>query len=1082
MRTLRGIRMHHLLWARSCFAASVPRVGTTWPAEKKTTDLSGVHTTSDTIGNMIYRLSLLISAALLVAGCGKADELPQPAVVPDDTDVSVADTDVGPDDTDIDSDVSVPDAADAEPDADPSDTTGTADTDADDVESATPIADPPAEYSAVEHTVFVHVTDWSGSPLPGATIFLDASAAVSDGRGDAEFRNVGPGNYALSARNGGFVDGLWNIEIPHLSPLEIEIPHLIERRYFASLTPIAAATTFAGIDGASVASGPHLFDIGASTLTGPDGTESGTVEAELTLGSGTLSSGTAAMSTDGTPQTLDPIGSFDLTFLDEDGVPLQLAEGETVLAQLNVGRILEAGTVFPTYVLDQLTGIWHEEPGNEAVVDDDGLIDIEIPHLSRWAFGRPLPRDAGCVRLAVPGFQDYPDAVVRIDSESGSFALPVASEVVDVRRLIPGEEVTATLYLGAGRLQTRDFTAVEEADGDVRTCEEFAEAQPFELPAPLSDGDGSARVRLHLRSGSCPAQAVSLQIIRDAETYAAIEETPASTVVLNATPAGLYSVVASLGGGVVGEREFEVSCSDCELDFRVDLARGLSANVKGGCSELPCYGDECLSCVSLTVRDTVNSPVATSLVSAFEPVDSVLTTDETGALCVDVPAADNRLLFSAHRFDAVAAARLPRGASCGTGGCAEIALVASPRVDCIDGLLFDDALGVELGHFDPRYSNFRDFDSTPDRARSFFRAVVSGDTTGALASTLAGEPTILNGAVALNLVQQNRVGDEVIQGLSIRVVLPESGLGLDITLPRQAARGGTFDLAGGEAFARLATLPQGADDTSDYSLSTSGSAVVLGIGGGRVSVLIRAVFEDRDGETADISLIAIAPVLTEADSNQNLLAQRSHPMNGRAVRILTPDNPEGYVDTMTGTRSDSEYPAGEFDFCAPPTEFYMMRGEDIPGLVTPITSLYRDAFTDLALYENDAAGASSFVTADLRWFDRDFLALMYRGVGADPADIETSGTITGRFADRTGFLREAGRVTLEMGDTEVDAFLVGDDFTPATSTPLYFLPSIPPTTLDAPYTIRAFRTDGEEILEFRQRVVPMAGTALIPHP
>ncbi len=1012
---------------------------------------------------MNYRLSLLIGAALFLGGCGK-DDAPLPdAELADTAPVDAGDT--------VPGDGGDPDPADG----------GEDDVDATEAESEAPISGPPPGYTAVEHRVFVHVTDGSGAPIPGATIFLNASAAVANDDGDAVFDHVGPGNYALSARNGGFVDGLWDIEIPHLNPLEIEIPHLIERRYFAALTPIAEASEFIGADGASVTSGVNEFEVGASVLTGHDGTEDGTIEAELTLGAGTLSSGTTALSTDGTPQTLDPVGSFDLTFLDEDGVPLQLVEGETILARLDADGAFAPGTLFQTYVLDRLTGVWHEEPGNEAEVSADGFVEIEIPHLSRWAFGSPLARDAGCARVTVPGFADYPDALIRVDAESGSYALPVVSETVDIPRLIPGENISATLYLGAERFESLSLRAVAETN-DATTCGEFADPGSFEVPTPLNTGVGSARVRLHLRSGTCPARSVTLLLTDEFSEFASIEATATNTVVMTGVPEGRYTATANLSGIGAGRLEFAVDCTDCELDFRFDLEPGFAADVKGGCSVLPCFGAECTSCVSLAVRDGFNSPVSGTRVSAFEPLDEVFSIDDAGELCLDVPTVDNRVLFSSHRFDAVAAPRLPRAASCADGGCAEIALIESPRINCADGPRFDDALGVELGHFDPRYSNLGDFASTPERARSFFRAVVRGDTSDPLGSVLAGEPTILDGAVALNLVQQNRVGDEVIQGLSIRVVLPESGLGFDLTLPASAARGGTFDLAGGVASIQTPVLPVGPDDRFDVSSSVSGTAVVSGIGGGRISVLLEGVFDDATLGSADISLIAIAPILTEADSDRNLLAQRSQPVNGRAVRVLTSERPDGYVDTMTGMLTGDDYPAGEFDFCAPSTEFYMMRGEDIPGLVTPITSLYSVADTEVSLYDNDAEGAASFVTADLRWFDRDFLGLMYRGVGADPADIATSGTITGRFADQDGFLLQAGRVTLELGGEVIDAFLVGDDFRPATSTSLYFFPSVPPTTLDEPYTLRAYRTDATEVVEFRQRVVPMAGTALIPHP
>ena len=1029
---------------------------------------------------MTYRHSLIASLLYLLGGaaCGSEDPIP-PA--PDSSTADVAD--VGDaDDADVASDADdAADIGDSDVDADPDTETG-------DVADAEPDAPPtPIEsFAWAGHNVFVHVTNDSPSVLPGATVFLDTRTAVTDENGDASFRDVGPGPHSLSVNTPGFVDGLWDIEIPHLNPLDIEIPHLVERRYFAALVPVGTSTGFDGDEDAGLLAGPMSVDLPAGALTGRGGPELGLIEAELTQSPGTLASGTSAINLDGDPETLEAVVSFDLTFLDENGVPLEVTEGSTLLARFDVDDAYAPGTIFPSYVLDELTGIWTEEPGSEGVVGADGFVEIEIPHLSRWAFGRRLPRDAGCTRVQIPGFADYPDATLRVDAESGSWALPVTEEVIDIPRLIPGEEVLLSLYIGGSRFRNRSTIAVAEEDGDRSTCAEQAEPVSLDSPLRASSGDGSATVRLHLRSGECPAQSVALRIDNEGGTYLSLSSTEVSTVVLDRVPEGTYGASATGPAGEdLGALEFVVDCSDCVREFRLEVRPGFASRTKGGCSDLRCFGDACDSCVAVDVRNVHDEPVSGSRVSAFEPLSEVYETDADGQFCVDVPGgADRSVQFAAHSFDATAVARLSRAASCESGGCAEVALIPSERINCVDGSLFDDALGVEFGHFDPRYSDFRDFDATPESSQSFFRATVIDESSGVLASALSEEPALLNQAVALNLVQQNEVGDEIVQGLSIRVVLPTSGLGFDVTLPPAAVRGGTFALADGAAFARLATLPQGTEDTSTYYPSTGGRARVFGIGGGRIGVDLAGTFASPEGDAAEFELFVIAPVLTEADSDQNLLAQRSHALNGRAVRILTADEPDGYVDTMTGVRSTALSPRGEFDLCVPISAFYMLRGEDVPGLLTPITSLYADTGDALTLFDNDNPDAGAFVTADLRWFDRDFMSLMYLGVEADPADIDTHGTITGRFADASGFLGQAGRVVLETGDGDIEAFLVGDDFRPTDTTAIYFFPSVPPTTLDAPYTLRAFRVDGlgDEILEFRQRVVPLAGTALIPHP
>ena len=602
-------------------------------------------------------------------------------------------------------------------------------------------------------------------------------------------------------------------------------------------------------------------------------------------------------------------------------------------------------------------------------------------------------------------------------------------------------------------------------------------------PEARNVGGGGATVRLHLRSGRCPAARLPLIILAGGDVRAQFPETEFSTVILDEVPADTYlAAVTGPTGAGIGSAEFIVDCADCTLDVRLDIAPGFESHPKGGCSELPCLDGACDTCVAVDVRDEENAPDSGGLVSVFAPIDEDFHVEDDGAICLDLPgAADLSVELAAHAFEASALAHLPRAASCGSGGCAEIALVPAARLSYGDGALFDDALAVELGHFDPRYSNFRDFVSTPTRSRSFFRATVGADDTGALADALSEERPVANEAVALHIVRQDALGQEIVQGLSVRLVLPTSGLGFDLTLPPAAVRGGPFSLADGAATVRIAELPQGVDDTSTYYSSTDGSARVVGIGGGRIFVTVDGVFEGGD-ESTGISLLAVAPILTQADSPQGLLSQRSHPLNGRGVCIVNAAHPDGYADTMTGTRSEDDFPGGQYDLCIPTDEFYMLRGDDVPGLITPITSLYVHGGDGFTLFGNDDPDAPLFVTGDLRWFDPAFLGRMYEGVGLDPDLIESHGTITGRFADRTGFLARAGRVTLEIGEDVVDAFLIGDDFGPSDDTSIYFFPSVPPTTLDEPYTLRAFRDDSTEIAEFRQLVVPMAGTALIPHP
>ena len=82
------------------------------------------------------------------------------------------------------------------------------------------------------------------------------------------------------------------------------------------------------------------------------------------------------------------------------------------------------------------------------------------------------------------------------------------------------------------------------------------------------------------------------------------------------------------------------------------------------------------------------------------------------------------------------------------------------------------------------------------------------------------------------------------------------------------------------------------------------------------------------------------------------------------------------------------------------------------------------------------------------------------------------------------FLPDFGEVWLDTPDgRRIRGYRIDYEFvtTEDEASPLFFIPGIPPTTPDRPYTLNLTDSQGREVPGYRQMVAPVAGGIMTPH-
>jgi hypothetical protein len=659
---------------------------------------------------------------------------------------------------------------------------------------------------------------------------------------------------------------------------------------------------------------------------------------------------------------------------------------------------------------------------------------------------------------------------------------------------------------------------------------------------PVRGSGGRLRVTAW-GTNNAPATGLTVRVTMGTGEAVTTHEFPMSgnLLLLQDLPAGdgTFVLLADDGSGawvpVSGEVTFTIpdGCQDdcpwVARTARVAPQYAEQTPPPGGWPVPLCDGGDCDSCARATVQDRFFEAAAGQYVSFYEPVGQALATGPDGSVCVDVPGgADAVMLLSADHAAQWGSVLLPRGTACATGGCAEAAfLIGADSMTCPGGYLSaKTGKAREMGFLDPAYTADGVYPQVPANGLSLMYMWLRSDPgSDALAQRLPTESTLVFGAT---------YGFQRVGHFADGTLFPEAGvfrhlLAADLGLSFEVGRGTGDTCAGHEGYVafedlgvgryRVVPYPPpppdpgderpmtsvelvadwlGADGTSYRYSATQGDLEVYSRVPGAIDLYLEATFEPQAGTPGAAFRLLARPVTTlyaETDTPRTVLGQLSHPLNGAWFHVRDAAHSAVYGPSgpmMMGTPSLPCVPVpggGEIFFCVPSSGWFMLEGEPIPGYVKPFSALQEVRDGAVTLLANLDPGAAKYVTLSARWFEREYVELLYARNSRPAADIDTTATIMG-VAMRGGTPLADGFKTIKLvranGSTLATGCHLRDDFACRTdsdslSISTFAFLGVPPTTPDQPYTLRLYDRAGQEVPDYSQRIAPVAGGIMITH-
>ncbi len=542
-------------------------------------------------------------------------------------------------------------------------------------------------------SVLVHVDDVDGSPVEGATVSAGGRSAATDARGDARLDGLYVGDEVVVRMS---ADGYLT------QTRKLTLDTLGAHRVWGMLTPDADnCTDEDACDVVSVAdastevgeASAGAFDLAipaGSLVDGLGRVWEGAYEIRMVSfdahdpGDGTAANSPGPLETpseDGSGEVdpLESLGMVDVQITTPEGAPLFLDEdgGATATLTLRTDRALADDETLEMWYLDESSASWTRYEAFSLEPTLDGF-EAEVPHFCAINYDIRKTRRCAKVSLDLTDAQ-LQGAELEFVGRGTRMRVPVRDRDIELRGL-PLGDVEATLYVYDDEVASESLSPVSVDESGACTDDD---QETLSAPADVTVGAGeSPGALIRVRSGDCPTEAVTVSIKdldTEEKTYYTLD---GSTLWLEGLREGARYVLSTASGvdGAPVTQAFNAPAAGEEpvlLTLEVDSA--FATTPEGGCEDLPCAGDECDSCVSLTVL-AGGVPAGEALVQ-MEQAGRVVT-DNDGAVCVDsVGGADLDVVVRVG--DASATVHMPRGVSCSDAeSCAELTLSLDEVTTC----------------------------------------------------------------------------------------------------------------------------------------------------------------------------------------------------------------------------------------------------------------------------------------------------------------------------------------------------------------------------------------------------------------
>ncbi|MCP4600265.1 MAG: carboxypeptidase regulatory-like domain-containing protein [Proteobacteria bacterium] len=959
---------------------------------------------------------------------------------------------------------------------------------------------PVQDHVAAPSGLYVRVQDNNGIPLSGAVVSLAGLSGTTDEFGDVGFNRLVPDRYAISITKTGHCN---KIDVVELKTKEIvRLEYILHERSEPVVIPAAAGGVATHNDYGITLPSNGLIDMlgkpyegsAAVTITGFDTSDKALASLPAPL---------IAITKDEKYVGLETVGAFDAEILDDQGHPLSLAEGKTaeVVRKLPDGVSLEVGTNIPMWTADRTQGIWVEEPGVEATVEQQEgnlVAKADLPHLSTWNFD--MQTDVACFWLEVDLPPEYDGNMLELSVQASwrtkrkSLGSEREFEIVNIT---PGS-VTARLLLRGEEIGKVSFNAGQVSSYEPWTACPKKESNTYKLSStitPTSVGSGQGKLKVVVSSGYCPAPGLLVRISSGDKRPVFDKTIPGSILYVDGLSAGQWTIEVfdpkDANNAPLTTKQIDVDLSDCSNDecsrikIPIDVPIAFAHRPPGGCVPLPCEGSECNSCLLANVYDESGSPLGNHYVSLFDPVNTAYATDENGTICADIDQEADIELLAVPDDGFPTSVVLPRSARCEEQNCAVASFwVNTETIPCASEQFLVRGAARRMGFRDPAFTTDGEY-PIPDVGYSVFRANV-----------LHGDNDVTQSLDTEVLVKKTYGFVRRLQGLSgatsqgntvVRTKQTSLGLSFEFATKDHPLTFGEHAVGSSEGQIEVALTVDWfpATKSAYHYKAESGSLKISDGGSSQTSIefnLELIPIDETPGTGFGLTGNMVFHFYTQADTPKVFSSQLSHPINGARFQVLV-DGASSSFGPSGQFAEQEDVPTGEIQYCISKEGWHMMVGDDIPGMARPFTALQEVKNGSLTLFGNDSANAKNFVTTSMRWFAKDFLEFYYKANDVE-YDAE-SATIVG-VAMRAPEMNGIGfnRIYLESPSGEIiegchknDAFECAED---KTITSFLFL-NVPPRPIESPYTLHLVDEDGNEVGEYTQKIAPVSGGVMITH-
>lgn len=265
------------------------------------------------------------------------------------------------------------------------------------------------------------ITSVDGTPIAGVKVKLGDHEGLTDAAGEYTIDGVEVGSYVVSFEHADHVFAQRRLVIEHPEPAWLP-QRLLPRSQPQRINADALSVVREGPLTLEFEPGDLEFERDHRAVHGPIDVSVTVIDPRILGHLDAAPAELEGMTAEGQQVGLFSFGMLEVE-LSQDGKKVNVRRSETVKASMDVTDkfSLPAGDSIPMWHHDTATGIWAQERGLDAKVEERGgvrLATAELPHFSAWNYDKLA--DATCAPVVVPAIMNVGKVRVLSTYETGA--------------------------------------------------------------------------------------------------------------------------------------------------------------------------------------------------------------------------------------------------------------------------------------------------------------------------------------------------------------------------------------------------------------------------------------------------------------------------------------------------------------------------------------------------------------------------------------------------------------------------------------------------------------------------------------